>query len=79
MRRQLRPLSVRLPALGQVFEDSQVAPGLSRASRRPASQMGCTLLCPPVVTDTVSKGVCVSARPSPATQLVVGTQLPSSL
>ena len=76
MRRQLRPLSVRLPTLGQVLDDSQVAPGLSSASRRPPSQIGCTLLTPPVLKATVWKGVAVSGRPSPATLPGV---VPSSL
>src|SRR5438445_8058476 len=76
MRRQLRPLSVRLPALGQVFDDSQVAPGLSSARRRPPSQIGCTLLTPPVLKATVWKGVVVSGRPSPAT---LPGAVPSSL
>src|SRR2546422_1606927 len=76
IRRQLRPLSVRLPDLGQVFDDSQVAPGLSSARRRPPSQMGCTLLTPPVLKATVWKGVEVSGRPSPAT---LPDAVPSSL
>src|SRR5438128_1490737 len=76
MRRQVFPPCDMLPAIGHVVELSQVVPGLSRASRRPPSQSGCTLLTPPVLRATVWNGVVVSATPSPA---VLPGAVPSSL
>src|SRR5437667_10867426 len=67
MRRQVVPPCDILPEIGHVEEPSQVASGLSRASRRPPSQIGCTLLTPGALKATVWKGVVVSAMPSPAT------------
>src|SRR5207244_10378394 len=67
MRRQVVPPCDMLPDIGHAVELSQVAPGVSRASRRPPSQIGFTLLTPPVLKATVWKGVVVSAMPSPAT------------
>ena len=76
MRRQVFPPCDMVPVLGHVVEPSQLAPGLSRASRRPPSQMGFTLLSPFVLKATVWKGVAVSAMPSPA---VLPVAVPSSL
>src|SRR6266513_6040787 len=76
MRRQELPPMLIVPDLGHVFEPSQVSPGLSSASLRPASQRGWRLLTPPVLKDMVWNGAVVSAMPSPAT---LPDAVPSSL